>query len=118
MMRWLVIVGALLLSGPLMTAAVQAGELSQTIAIRDGRFVPDQLELPPETKVKLSIHNEDALPAEFESYDLSREIIVPVNQSVTVFVGPLKSGRYEFFNDFNHDMRGAIIVKPVATEEN
>jgi len=114
----MVIVDVLLLTGLFTTTAVQAGELSQSITIRGGKFVPAQLELPPKTKVKLSIHNEDALPAEFESYDLSREVIVPVNQSVTVFVGPLKSGRYEFFNDFNHDMRGAIIVKSAAGEEN
>jgi plastocyanin len=87
-----------------------------SIVIRNHQFVPSQLELPPGVKVKMTIGNEDALPAEFESYDLSREIIVPVNQTVTIFVGPLKAGQYEFFNDFNPAMRGSIIVKPVNEE--
>jgi plastocyanin len=90
-----------------------AAVLSQSIAIHNHQFIPARLELPPGIKVKLTITNEDALPAEFESVDLSREIIVPVNQAVTVFVGPLGVGQYEFFNDFNPAMRGQIIVKPV-----
>jgi plastocyanin len=93
-----------------------ADAASRSIAIRDHQFVPSQMELPPGVKVKLTISNEDALPAEFESYDLSREIIVPVKQSVTVFVGPLKAGQYEFFNDFNPAMRGMIMVKPTGGE--
>jgi plastocyanin len=91
-----------------------AGAPSQSIAIRGNGFVPAQLELPPGVKVKLVITNEGTLPAEFESFDLSREIIVPAGRSVTVFVGPLDAGRYEFFNDFNRAMQGSIIVKPVG----
>lgn len=87
---------------------------SQSIAIRDGRFVPAQLELPAGVKVKLVIANEETLPAEFESFDLSREIIVPAGRSVAVFVGPLDAGRYEFFNDFNRAMQGSIIVKTLS----
>ena len=95
-----------------------AAEPTQSIAIRNQQFVPEQLVLPSGVKVKLTIANEDALPAEFESYDLSREIIVPVNHAVTVFVGPLSAGQYEFFNDFNPVMRGTIIVKPRNGERN
>ena len=83
-----------------------------SIAIHHQQFVPAQLELPPGVKIKLTITNKDTLPAEFESYDLSREIIVPTNQTVTIFIGPLTAGKYEFFNDFNPDMRGLIVVKP------
>jgi plastocyanin len=95
-----------------------AATLSHAIAIHNGQFVPAQLELPPGVKIKLTITNEDALPAEFESFDLSREIIIPVHQAVTVFIGPLRAGRYEFFNDFNPDMRGTITVKSLAEETN
>ncbi len=99
--------------GPAMAAAP-----TQTIAIHKEGFVPAHLELSPGVKVKLTITNEGDLPAEFESFDLSREIIVPVNQSVTVFVGPLRAGQYEFFNDFNPAMRGNITVKPANEEMN
>lgn len=90
-----------------------AAASTQAIAIHKGGFVPAQLELPAGVKVKLTITNEDDLPAEFESIDLSREIVIPVHRSVTLFVGPLRAGRYEFFNDFNPDMRGVITVKPI-----
>lgn len=96
----------------MISGAVAAGVPSRSIAIQNGRFVPAHLELRPGIKVKLIITNEDTLPAEFESFDLSREVIVPVKQSVTIFVGPLQSGQYEFFNDFNRGMRGLIVVKP------
>ena len=109
---------ALLIIAVTMPGMALAAESTQSIAIRKQQFVPEQLVLPQGVKVKLTISNEDALPAEFESYDLSREIIVPVNQAVTVFVGPLSAGRYEFFNDFNPGMRGTIIVKPLNGERN
>jgi plastocyanin len=95
-----------------------SAEPTPSITIRNLKFEPGQLVLPPGVKVKLTITNEDTVPAEFESYDLSREIIVPVKQTVTVFVGPLSSGRYEFFNDFNPVMRGTIIVTSVNAERN
>ena len=61
-------------------------------------------------QVKLLIHNQDSLPAEFESYDLSREVVVPGHSSVTVYIGPLSPGRYNFFNDFNHAAQGWVVV--------
>lgn len=101
-----------------MPGTVMAAAPIQAIAIHKEGFVPAQLELPPGVKVKLTITNEGDLPAEFESFDLSREIIVPVHRSVTIFVGPLRAGRYEFFNDFNPAMRGNITVKPANEEMN
>ncbi len=90
-----------------------AKDLAPVIVIQHQQFKPNRLELPANKKVKLIIHNRDNLPAEFESYDLSREIIVPVNGTISVYVGPLKAGEYKFFNDFNRAMRGKIIVNSV-----
>lgn len=91
---------------------------SHSITIRNHQFVPSHLELPPGIKVKLTIRNQDNLPAEFESVDLSREVVVPVNLSVSIFIGPLNAGKYEFFNDFNPTMRGWIVVNPVKEIRN
>jgi hypothetical protein len=88
------------------------------LAIHDKQFEPKQLSVPAGVKVKLVIRNQDVIPAEFESSDLSREIIVPGHGEVTIFIGPLDPGSYQFFNDFNHDMQGTIVVKPAATKEN
>ena len=93
-------------------SVVSAEETSPVIVIHNQQFEPSQLQLPAGQKVKLTIRNQDSLPAEFESYDLSREIVVPVNGEVTVYVGPLDAGEYRFFNDFNPAMKGRVVVKP------
>ena len=92
-----------------------ADTVSLSIVIHNNEFVPAQLKLPAGAKAKLALTNDGPLPAEFESFDLSREIIMPIKHTVVVFIGPLKAGRYEFFNDFNRAMQGSIIVKPVGS---
>lgn len=80
------------------------------LSITTTGFAPQELKLPVGVQVKLLIRNEASLPAEFESYDLSRELVVPGHTQVTAYVGPLKPGHYRFFNDFNHAMQGAVVV--------
>lgn len=85
------------------------------LVIHNQQFTPQELSLPAGTNIKLVIHNQDSLPAEFESYDLSREVVVPGHISVTVYIGPLSPGRYNFFNDFNHAAQGWVVVTGPAT---
>ena len=99
------------------SGAAFAAEAPPLLTMHNGQFEPKQLELPAGVKVKLVVRNLDAVPAEFESYDLSREVVVRGQGEVEVYVGPLEPGRYEFFNDFNHDMKGAVVVKPAAGKE-
>jgi len=84
------------------------------LIIQNQQFTTRELSLPADTKIKLVVHNQDSLPAEFESYDLSREVVVPGHSSVTVYIGPLSPGRYNFFNDFNHAAQGWVVAEPVA----
>ena len=110
MLRRLLTFGALTL---LMGASLAAqAETVQTITIHDKQFDPRETSIPTDTKVKLIIKNQDSFPVEFESRELSREVIVPAHGEISVFVGPLENGRYPFFNDFNHNMTGAILVGP------
>ncbi len=88
------------------------------LAIHDNQFEPKQLALPAGVKVKLVIRNLDGIPAEFESSDLSREVIVRGHGEVTIYIGPLDPGNYQFFNDFNHEMQGTIVVQPAVNKEN
>jgi Cupredoxin-like domain len=82
-----------------------------SITIRDHAFVPAEVKLPAGAKIELSIRNEQAMPAEFESSSLNREKVVSPGGAISVFVGPLNPGRYEFFDDFHPATRGFIVVE-------
>lgn len=83
------------------------------LVLKDHRFSPAELSVPSGQKIKLVVENQDATPEEFESHSLQREKIVPGNGSISVNVGPLKPGRYEFFGEFNEKTaRGWLVATP------
>lgn len=89
-------------------AAVPVFELE----IKHNRFNPTTLTVPTGTKIKLIVHNNDASPEEFESYQLNREKIIPGNSKGVVFIGPLEAGEYPFFGEFHYSTaQGKIIAK-------
>jgi len=81
------------------------------IALRNKQFVPSEVQIPAGVKVKLVVRNDNPTASEFESTQFHREKIVPPGQEITVFVGPLDAGSYEFFDDFHQETRGHLIVK-------
>ncbi|HEX4299464.1 MAG TPA: cupredoxin domain-containing protein [Gammaproteobacteria bacterium] len=103
---------ALALSALLSLAAYSASadNAPVEIDIKAQAFVPAEIQVPAGVKVELHVVNTDDLPAEFESYDLSREIVVPGHGQVKVFIGPLDPGRYRFFNDFHQESEGYVVV--------
>jgi plastocyanin len=82
-----------------------------TITLRDHQFAPSEVPVSAGTRVRLIIRNEQATNAEFESTSLHREKIVGPGGEITVFVGPLDPGSYEFFDDFHAETRGHLVVK-------
>lgn len=85
---------------------------SYDLIIKDHKFIPQELEIPANQKVKLIIKNQDKTAAEFESHELKREKVIQGNSQAVVFVGPLSAGRYPFFDEFNEaTTKGAIVVK-------
>lgn len=83
-----------------------------TITIKDHKFTPSEIRIPAGQKVKLIIDNQDATPEEFESAELNREKIIPGKSKGSVYVGPLKAGKYLFMGEFNQaTARGMIIVE-------
>jgi len=84
------------------------------LALKDHRFIPAQLVVPSGKKFKLIVSNEDAAPAEFESFVLHREQVVVAKGQAVVFLGPLKTGRYELIDDFHPKTRGVLVVGPAA----
>ena len=92
--------------------SAMAQDAPYTLVIKDHKFQPTEIEIPAGKKVELIVKNEDSTPEEFESTELRREKVVPGGQQATVYIGPLKPGRYEFFGDFNpKTARGHIVVK-------
>ena len=88
-----------------------ADEPTFSIVLKNNQFVPNEIQIPTGVKVKLVVHNDNQTPSEFESTQFHREKIVPPGQEITVFVGPLDPGSYEFFDDFHPETRGHLVVK-------
>jgi Cupredoxin-like domain len=82
-----------------------------TISLKDHQFVPSEVPVPAGVKVQLLVKNEQPVTAEFESTVLHREKIVNAGGQITVYVGPLDPGSYEFFDDFNAATRGHLVAK-------
>lgn len=94
----------------LIPAATLAADPDYTLAIQDHRFQPAELSVPADKKIKLTIENRDATPEEFESHALNREKLVAGKSSTTIFIGPLKPGRYPFLGEFNDKTAQGVIV--------
>ena len=95
-----------------MGTSVAAQEPAYTLVIKDHQFQPTEIEVPAGQKIALTIKNNDTTPEEFESTELRREKVVAGGEQITVYIGPLKPGKYEFFGDFNpKTARGHIIAK-------
>lgn len=89
----------------------EAGDQNEyTIVIKDHKFTPEEVTVPADQKIKLIIDNQDATPEEFESHDLNREKIIAGNKQATIFIGPLKPGKYHFFGEFNMDTANGYVI--------
>ncbi len=96
----------------LLSPLTQAGKPVVEISIEQHLFVPSEITIPANTKVKLRIHNRDATPEEFESWELNREKVIMGNSTATIFIGPLPPGVYPFFGEFNpKTAQGKVIVE-------
>lgn len=84
--------------------------LEVKITIKDHKFVPNIVEVPKSTKIKLIVHNEDDTVEEFESHDLHREKIVMPHESINIILAPLAPGKYEIFGDFHQDTAQGLII--------
>jgi hypothetical protein len=81
------------------------------IVVKDKKFVPAEVKAPANARIVIQVKNQDAVAMEFESKSLKLEKVVAPNSEGLVRVGPLKPGKYEFFDDFNMSNRGTLIVE-------
>ena len=87
-----------------------AADAELSLMIKDHRFVPSEIKVPAGQKIKLIVHNQDASAEEFESYELNREKVIAGGIKATIFIGPLKPGRYPFYGEFNVKTAQGVLI--------
>jgi plastocyanin len=92
-------------------APAVAADAPIVIGIKDHEFVPNEVQVPAGEKIKLTVRNQDTTASEFESVEFHREKVVQPGGQVTLSVGPLAPGTYEFFDDFHPETRGHLVAK-------
>ena len=100
----------LLAAGLISASAVNAAEPEVLLVIREHRFEPSELKVPANQRIKLVVQNDDASAEEFESHALNREKVVPGRSKVTIYIGPLKPGRYAFFGEYHEATAKGVVV--------
>lgn len=81
------------------------------VSVKDHRFQPAELHAAANQPISITVKNLDTTPMEFESVSLRVEKVVAPGATGTVHVRPLAPGRYEFFDDFHQQTRGALVVQ-------
>ena len=89
--------------------AQQATEIRVTYS--NGQFQPGQVSAPADKPILFRVKNLDAKAMEFESTSLRVEKVVAAGTEGVINVRALKPGRYEFYDDFNDKVRGALTVQ-------
>lgn len=107
-MRSLIVFFGLLALVALTPAAVRADDL--TLTIRDHKFSPQELKVPANKRFEITVINEDATPAEFESKPMKAEKVIPGKSKAVVRIGPLKAGRYPFVDEYHEDTATGVVI--------
>ena len=113
-MHKLIIYTALYIGGlcTLFCFPVLAAVTEYHVQLKDHLFYPSVITIPANKKVKLIVDNQDSTPEEFDSFSLNREKVIFAKNKATIFIGPLKPGKYEFFGEYNpNTARGTVIVE-------
>lgn len=82
------------------------------LLMKDGKLFPETLEVPAQTKFRLTIKNEGPGAAEFESLELRKEKVLAPGVTSNLIFHPMKPGTYKFFDEFHPDTaQGRIIAR-------
>lgn len=87
-----------------------AAEVEVKLIIENHRFTPENIIVEAGKKIKLLIENRDSTPEEFDSHSLNREKVILAKSTGTVFIGPLKAGRYPFIGEFNAKTAKGVVI--------
>jgi plastocyanin len=87
-----------------------AADKEANLTIKEHRFEPAELKVPAGKKIKQIIDNQDASAEELESHELNREKVIPGNSRASVFIGPLKPGKYPFYGEFHESTAKGVVI--------
>lgn len=96
--------------GMFFSVSVLAADSEVVLTIREHRFEPSELKVAANQKIRLIVKNLDATPEEFESHELNREKVIPGKGQTTIYIGPLKAGRYPFMGEFNQKTAQGVVI--------
>jgi cupredoxin-like protein len=106
-LRLLALAAALLL--PL---AARAELPTFQLVAENGRFRPETLEVPANTRFKVEVTNRNAGPEEFETSSPFKELVLAPGVTRSTIFPPLPPGTYPFFGEFHKDTaQGRIVAK-------
>jgi Cupredoxin-like domain len=89
--------------------AQQAASVS--VSVKNHRFQPAQIQAPAKVPIELHVKNLDRTPMEFESVRLRVEKVVAGSSEGVIRLRPLEAGSYNFFDDFNSQTTGVLVVR-------
>jgi len=92
------------------TAPLAHADEDVKIVIENHLFVPAELRVSANQKIRIVVDNRDATPEEFESQGLRAEKVIPGNSKGLVVVGPLKPGKYTFYGEFNAKTAQGVLI--------
>ena len=89
-----------------------ANLLTYTVVAKEGRLIPNTLNVPAGVRFKIVVRNQGRDAIEFESLQLRKEKVLAPGAESFVVIAPLKPGAYDFFDEFHPDTgRSRIVVK-------
>ena len=88
-----------------------AQDTTLQLTVENGQFSPSELQAPANKPLVIVIKNNGAKAMEFESVSLRVEKVVAAKGQGSVRVRALAPGRYEFFDDFNKNTKGTLVVQ-------
>jgi hypothetical protein len=94
----------------MLTGVAQAADPEVSLVIQGHKFTPAEIRVPANQRIKLLVLNKDDTPEEFESAELGREKVIAGRNRATIFIGPLKPGRYPFMGEFHQSTAQGVII--------
>jgi hypothetical protein len=94
----------------LLAPAAARADDEYKLTIKDHRFTPEEIKVPANQRVAITVINEDATAEEFDSTALKVEKVVAGNSQGAVRIGPLPPGRYPFIGEFHEATAKGVVI--------